>query len=537
MSWVGDVRPAATACEQLGLELEMVVAGRDGATHAVGPFFRSLARRKQARGLGPVLKTVNGRDFAVVSPLINSSLDNAFNNLESAIGPVTGGPGGLAALDELIAEELEDVVDALAEEDATVLNFSEHPDVVISPDFYSGIRAPKAIYDYWVGVRGWNHSVGVDAKAQNGPTIAVPADRAVSALNVVLGLAPALIALYANSPFEGGRLTGLKENRLTIWPRMFASARYHGDERLQRLPDAPFGELRDYMAWMFGPGTAIQMLPVVAGGDYKSAGGMLRIIGDPSGLEFLGGGLWRGICQSSGRAVDVAPSVRHIEHLQFAQFLDARIRYALATVPQVGDFFDAMSRSGGLEDLFARHARYLYIEGRAPGSNLPDRELVEEAEPAVARSCVVSASAVQAGLIRNLAASQALVYRWGWKRLRALRERAIADGLAGEVDGLGVADLCREVLAIATEGLRPDERWMLAFPTHVLRTGRSGADRSIGFWEGSDQSPRSLRELIRRRRIVLPSRQRRGVSAAAPAAATSLRPASAYARTLDLQRA
>lgn len=536
MSWVGERRPAAVACEQLGLELEMVVAGRDGSTHGVGPFFRSLARRKQARGLRPVLKTVNGRDFAVVSPLIHSSLDNAFNNLESAIGPVTGGAGGLAALDELITEELEDVVEALAEEGATILNFSEHPDVTISTDFYTGIRAPKAIYDYWVGVRGWNHSVGVDAKAQNGPTTAVPADDAVAALNVVLGLAPALIGLYANSPFEGGQLTGLKENRLTIWPRMFAGARYWGDRRLQRLPDEPFGEMRDYMTWMFGPGTAVQMLPVTGGTDYKNAGGMLRIIGDPSGLEFLGGGLWRGICQSSGRAVDVVPSVRHIEHLQFAQFLDARIRYSLATVPQVGEFFDAMSRSGGLEDLFGRHARYLYIEGRAPGSNFPDRELVEEADSAVSRSCVVSASAIQAGLIRNLEASRALVYRWGWKRLRALRERAIVDGLAGEVDGLGVADLCREVLAIATEGLRPDERWMLAFPAHVLRTGLSGADRSIGFWERSDRSPRSLRELIRRRRIVLPSRRGPAVSPGA-FAATSGRPPSSYSRTLDLQRA
>lgn len=533
MSWVGERRPAATACEQLGLELEMVVAGRDGSTHAVGPFFRALARLKQARGLGPVLKTVNGRDFAVVSPLIHSSLDNAFNNLESAIGPVTGGAGGLAALADLVAEELEDVVDALAEEGATVLNFSEHPDVAISPDFYAGIRAPKAIYDYWVKVRGWNHSVGVDAKAQNGPTTAVSAETAVPALNVVLGLAPALIALYANSPFEGGRLTGLKENRLTIWPRMFEGARFSGDRRLQQLPDEPFGELRDYMGWMFGPGTAIQMLPIGAKTDYKNAGGMLRVIGDPSGLEFLGGGLWRGICQLSGRPIDITPSLRHIEHLQFAQFLDARIRYSLATAPSVGEFFEAMARSGGLEELFSSNARYLYIEGRAPGSNFPDRELVDEAEPTVATSCVMSASAIQAGLIRNLEASRTLVYRWGWKRLRALRERAIADGLAGEVDGLLVADLCREVLAIASEGLRPDERWMLAFPNHVLRTGLTGADRSIAFWERSDRSPRSLRDLVRRRRIVLPSRQRPAIVPAF----SSVRPALRSSRTLDLQRA
>jgi hypothetical protein len=317
---------------------------------------------------------------------------------------------------------------------------------------------------------------------------------------------------------------------------MFEGARYSGDRRLQSLPDEPFGELRDYITWMLGPGTAIQMLPIAVKADYKNAGGMLRIIGDPSGLEFLGGGLWRGVCQLSGRPVDVTPSVRHIEHLQFAQFLDARIRYSLATTPSVAEFLDAMGRSGGLEDLFAAHARYLYIEGRAPGSNFPDRELVDEAEPTVASSCVVSASAIQAGLIRNLEAARALVYRWGWKRLRFLRERAIADGLAGEVDGLAVADLCRDVLAIAGEGLLPDERWMLAFPHHVLRTGLSGADRGIAFWEESDRSPRSLRDLIHRRRIVLPSRQRPAAVPAARPAVSSVRPALRYSRRPDPDR-
>jgi hypothetical protein len=506
MSLAVELEAVPDIQEQLGLELEMVVANREGVSHAVGSFFRSLADRKRARGARPVLKTVRGRDVAVIAPLVNSSLDNAFNNLESAIGPVRGGPGGLTVLNDLVVQELEDVVDSLADEGATILNFSEHPDVKISSEFYTGIRAPKAIYDYWVGVRGWNHSVGVDAKAQNGPTIGVGGEDAVSALNVVLGLAPAFIALFANSPFEGGELTGLKENRLTIWPRMFQRSHFAGDRMLQELPARPFGELRDYFSWMFGPGTVMQTVPVSLGGDYKTIERSVRILGDPAGLDFLKGGMRIGQCQASQEELPVRPSLRHLEHLQFSQFLDARIRYGLATVPTPEEFFAAMARSGGLEDLFVRNASYMYIEGRAPGANYPDDELLDETDDFVGASCAIAPSAIQAGLVRNLAASRALVDRWGWPILRSLRERAIADGLAGEAEGMRLVDLCAAVLEIAESGLDRNERWMLAYPQHVLRTGTTGADRAIRYWDASDRSSRSLWELIRRRRIVLPGR-------------------------------
>ena len=77
-------------------------------------------------------------------------------------------------------QELEDIGAALAEEGATLLNFSEHPNVAIDPQYYAAVRAPKPIYDYWVMVRGWNHSVGIDAKAQNGPTTAVEVEDAIA---------------------------------------------------------------------------------------------------------------------------------------------------------------------------------------------------------------------------------------------------------------------------------------------------------------------------------------------------------------------
>lgn len=492
--------------EQLGLEMEMVVADFSGETHAVNTFFSSLRDLKRSRGVEAVLKTHSGRGIAVDTPLIHSSLDNAFNNLESAIGPVQGGAGGLVALNALVQQELEDVLNALAQEGATLLNFSEHPNVMISPQFYAQMRAPKPIYDYWVGVRGWNHSVGIDAKAQNGPTTAVSFGEAIPALNVILALAPAFIALFANSPFEHGELTGLKENRLTIWPRMFSTAVHSGDRKLQQLPDQPFTDLRGYFAWMFGPGTAMQAVPQNPTGEYKAAANYIRIDGDPCILDFMGSKEWNGKCLGSGKSVTVQPSLDHLSYVQFAQFLDARIRYGWANVPSREEFLCASARSGGLEDLLTAHGSHCYIEGRAPGANFPDLDLLDEAGDNVAASCVVAASAMQAGLLRNLSEAQGVVNRWGWRNLGELRGAAIASALEGEVNGLRIADLCREVLDVAERGLDYDERWMLAYPRYVCETGQTGADRAISLWDDIGPSANNFRFLCQRRMVALPNR-------------------------------
>jgi len=186
----------------------MAVAGRtDGASHAVGPFFANLHAVKRVRRESARIKVAHdGRDIAVTSALGCTSLDNAFNNVESSIGPV--GAGGLKALDAWIRAELEAVQTALAAEDAMVLNFSEHPALAITEEIYRRIRAPKAIYDYWVKYRRWDHKVGIDAKAQNSPCTGVVVGDAVLALNIVLAASPAFIALFANSPFENGQYAG-----------------------------------------------------------------------------------------------------------------------------------------------------------------------------------------------------------------------------------------------------------------------------------------------------------------------------------------
>src|SRR5690606_24630736 len=154
-----------------------------------------------------------------------------------------------------------------------------------------------------------------DAKAQNGPTTSVGIHDAARALNVMLAFAPAFIGLFANSPLESGRLTGLKENRLTIWDRMFSSGVFPADRDLCRTPEAPFDDLGAYFRRAYGTGTVMHTVPLVDTHDYKGEPRTARVHGDPSLLDFLAGGATKGTLICTGQPVGIDPSASHFEHM------------------------------------------------------------------------------------------------------------------------------------------------------------------------------------------------------------------------------
>ncbi|MFC3221311.1 glutamate-cysteine ligase family protein [Tianweitania populi] len=491
----------------LGAEIEMPVARLDdGSTYDARSFFPAFLNHRLARGDRVTALNAGDQMIGVEGDLVITSVDNGFNNLESAIG-VVGGPGSgtfsLNRLASLIHRELTDVCDVLGELGAGVVNFSEHPACPVTEQVYREMRAPKPIYGYWREGRGWRHEQGIDAKAQNGPTTGVTAADAVAALNLVLLTAPALIALYANSPFENGELTGLKENRLTIWPRMFAEPVFPGDRTFHQVPDQPFRSLRDYFQWMFGAGTAMQVLPL-PGNSYKGFGGLARVEGDPDFLTFLRGGPARAFDIETNAPLELVPSVDHLDKLQFSQFLDGRIRFAFAELPTVDSFFEAFAKDA-LEDLFASSCSGLYIEGRACGATFPDPELCGLSNPLVAASAAVSPSALQKGLQLNPDAYRRLSRFMPWRDIRMMREEAIRHGLGGTLNGLTLKRFSEAVLDEAEAGLAPAERWMLAYPRHVLATGQNGADRALAAFETQSGDSRTrILKLVRRRTLQGP---------------------------------
>ncbi|MBB4000446.1 glutamate-cysteine ligase family protein [Aureimonas pseudogalii] len=482
----------------LGVELEMpIVDLASGAGFDGRDLFPRLFAARRSRGEMVIPVMACGSMIGVCSPHVVSSIDNGFNNFESAIG-VVGGPGQAGStlndLAGLVQQELADLVTGLGELGAGVANLSQHPATLIDEPFYRAMRAPKPIYDYWRGVRGWRHEIGMDAKAQNGPTTGVDAEDAVEALNLALHAAPALIALFANSPFEAGEPTGCKENRLRIWTRMFADPTFAGDRATHRPPVRPFEDLAHYLRWMFDGNRAMQALPLGVN-SYKGFGELARMTGDPSLFTFLRAKTWTGRRLCDGAGVEVTPDLWHLESLQFSQFMDARIRFGFATAPSVDEFFDALE-GRTVEALFARHCRSLYIEGRAAGANFPDDELCDLDDPLVSASVAMAPSAIQKGLQCNRGSLNRLSRRLPWQDLALAREQAIRHGLEGWAGPMSLAHFARAVVEEAEAGLLPSERWMLAYPLHVLQTGRNGADRAIATFErGSGDRTTRFHEL------------------------------------------
>ncbi|ANN67285.1 glutamate-cysteine ligase family protein [Bordetella bronchialis] len=466
---------------KLGLEMEMAVVRRgSGASHATARYPVTLADIKRARGEDIRLTVLQGRAVSASGPLGTSGFDNGYNLLETAFAPVPGSAGGLDRLAQAVQVELRDVRDALAQEDAAVLNVAEHPASTLDPDHYLRIRLPRPIYAELVGHRGWLHRAGIDAKAQNGPCTAVPIADAARALNAVLALAPASIALFANSPLQDGRATGLKENRLMLWDRMFRHARFAADHRLQQLPERPFQDLGDYFRWMYTGDTVSRGLPLDPDEAYKSATSVY-LDGHPSLDRFLRSPSWPGRRVDNGEPVMLRPHAGYFEYSQFANFLDARFRYRLDARPPLADLLAAWGRPGGIEELYAGMGVDGYIEGRAPGAVFPDRQLFEEAGAGVAMRAPMAASALQLGLLRNLDAAAALVRDWGWAELRRMRQVAVRAAL----DDGGVRALAGEVLAVARAGLDAADRHWLGYADYVLESGLTGADRLLALWQAT----------------------------------------------------
>ncbi|MBV6274071.1 hypothetical protein KVP09_14295 [Alcaligenaceae bacterium CGII-47] len=464
---------------RLGLEMEMAVIHVDtGASCAVARYFDALCQIKQSRRQFCDVMVLKGRCVGIYTESAICGLDNGFNLLETALAPVQGGVGGLDRLASRAFRELADTIEALRADQAMVLNASAHPDCRRDPQWYAQVCAPRPIYKELVGHRGWHHWEGIDAKAQNGANTSVPIEHAAQALNIMIGLAGASIALFANSPLESGERTQFKENRLTVWPRVFEHARFPGDFLLTQYPSRPFGDLGDYFRWMFGAGTVSRALPQGRRYDYKSAPTVL-LDGDPCLTEFLSARQWMGQQLETGERACLVPDSGHFEYSQIAQFMDARWRYQLDTLPPLAELLLAWGREGGLEALFAACGVDGYIEGRAPGAGFADSVLLAEAGTEISRSMLMAPIALQLGVLENSAEAWQLVQDWGWDTLGVLRNQAMRHGL----DDPDVRALCVQVLAVARGGLAHTDQHWLAYPQYVLDTGRTSADRTLYTWQ------------------------------------------------------
>jgi hypothetical protein len=470
---------------RLGAEIEMPVMSETGASACVGPaYFERLA---DGYANSTPLRLADRLVGIAHSAGINS-IDNGFNLLETAHAPIDPAENGLTLLEDRLRTDAAQVAAALAADGLFICTLAQHPTAGIDPASYAARVAPKSIYRYLTGHRGWNHAVGIDAKAQNGPTTEVPPDQAIATLNLLLTAAPAFIAIFANSPFEAARRSGLMETRMTLWPRMVAASRASADRARCGLPPRVFTGFADYWHWTFAPGTVLQALPV--GADSYKGDGALCVAGDGR----LGAAQFFQQAEVpakdlNGKAVTLHPGAHHFDYLQWSNFLDFRLRFSFATPPPSRlEIAEAFTRPAQFEALFHNRIGNLYIENRCAGATFADMDLHAHAGADVAAGAMIGPSALQAGLTMAVGTPEAaaLIKRWPMNRIRVLRAHAItaALGAPGKPDpapevSAALHALCAEVLDLALWNLPEGERATLRYPRFVLETGLTGAARAL----------------------------------------------------------
>lgn len=424
----------------------------------------------------PVVDLQTGESVAM-KYCAHTGFDNGFNLPELSIGPVES----LEYLNNLINVKLNKLSKHLTNSGIGLVNFSEHPYVKISPEFYSKMCVPRPIYKYWNEIRGWNHSSGIDSKAHMSPSFGVSAKRAIDALNVMLGFSPAFIAIYANSPFEAGELTGNIENRLTLWTRMFDGCRYPSDINAG-LRTAYFTSFKDYFQWMYGD-NFIHALPDTYS-HFKACGDVFAPIEPVTYDVFFAS---KGIETQSiirGEKRFIEPAVYHPEYFQFAKFIDARIRFILKDNLHPSEFMRKIEN-------FNEIAENVYIEMRSPGTNLPDHFTRESAGNKVADSVIISSCALMKGLLCNL--DEAL--RNMPDDFCKLRSSAIRESMKN----VRLRSLAEKMIEIARGGLGESEKWMLAYPEYVVENGQSNGMRGLKDYE----SGKTLQDMVLERLLVL----------------------------------
>lgn len=495
------------ALPSLGAELEMVVIDGAGASGLIDDRYFLALQQLRGGSAKARAETMKGRIVALLSAIGVNGIDNGFNLLETAHARIPAGAGGLDRLDACMRTDLGQVLEALDVQGLHLTSLAQHPTAGTGPDQYARAVAPKSVYDYLNRIRGWTHSAGIDAKAQNGPTTGVDLDNCIPALNLLLAASPAFIALFANSPFEAGRRSGLMETRMTLWPRVVGSSRFPADRERVGLPPRWFDSLGDYFAWTFAPGTVMQAIPA-ASGSYKGRTSLF-VAGDGrlNAGDFFRGEAVPGRDVQSGELQQIVPGAAHFEFLQWSNFLDFRIRFALGHPgPSQGELAAAFADPALFARLFRDHAANLYLENRCAGATFADADLAERAPLPAQASCMIAPSAMQAGLVVAARAhGDGFCHRWPVQRVASLRELAIRDALSGKDPEL--RDLCAEVLELARSHLPETDHRHLAYAEWVLDTGLTGAQRALDHRAGLRSSGRGangLERLARARAVLLP---------------------------------
>ncbi len=249
--------------------------------------------------------------------------------------------------------------------------------------------------------------------------LSVGMEEAVRAVNVLCGLAGPQIALAAHSNVWRGALDAqYKAVSEVLWD-WWAPARERSG-----VPLEPFTSLAHYADCI------ARMRPIYA----KRDGAPIVLTGYGTFAEYYGLSAAEGR-DLEGRPVPIIPAPEDLDLHNSCYWYTARI------------------------------SRYFTVENRVFDQQPP--------------GALLAPAALSLGLVSALDEAEEQLGQYGWDSLRAARESACRDALAGQLDGGPLTDAVRDMLAVARDGLRRrrlgEERFLEPLEQR-LQTGRCPAD-------------------------------------------------------------
>lgn len=474
-----------------GLEIELPLLNNNGTPYKAERALKKLAEKWSADGhnveerknpslLIDIARKDNICQNSAYTAKIVAGYDCVASIIELAIGPYEN----LADLHKATSTTYNELMDIVAKDNASVLNFAELPNQPVSKDAYNKQALDKTFYYYMRDVRGFSHYVGVDGKTQLSPSTGIEIKKAMNALNLITKLSPLFIALYANSPFEEGKDTGVAENRLSLWEREFATSIFPQDKELYCNPKTLFTSWKHYFEWMYGRNIPFFALCADKEQGFKVNHELCYLTDAPDMMTFLRKDNWKAKDVCTHKELRIKPHIKDFIDQQFLLFSDARARYNFdCEKTSIKEFLYAFDKGPDFfEDYVAELFTYAYIENRVSGSCSPDRqlkEMLQSEEDNILKSVHISISALQAGILRNAEAIEKYLESIAYfESYDMYKDEAIKFALQGHVKGINIVSTFLEIVKQARQACNATEEKYFSYIEYSLEEKVCGADRA-----------------------------------------------------------
>jgi gamma-glutamylcysteine synthetase len=379
---------------RVALELKFPVVMRATAEAAPREIVQALWRHLEEHGWQPMVdpysEQIIGAKRGGAGGIDVLSSATGYCVIELSIAP----EASLDGVRRRVGECLEPVLAFCREHELVLLGHGIHPVTAPAPELLTA-KARNAFWDDVFEERGQSARVHLfTTTAASQAHVDIRSDEAADALVVFNGLAPAQIALNANSGVWNGDVDGdYKCVHESFWDRWLP-----GKDRVGMPTEKP-SSLTEYVEHLMA------LRPVYV----EREGEPVRLPSCESFAEFCESERSPGR-KADGELVEVAPTQEDLElHLTFCWHN-------------------------------ARLSRYWTLENRVNCQQPPDS--------------LLAVGALSLGLAEHLPQARELVDGYDWDDLRAARVDAMRRGLYAKVGEEPMSALCEAMLEVASDGLR-----------------------------------------------------------------------------------